>query len=136
MWIEPKTNWLETDYFNYTDYNRIKNNIDYLRELALSLYKNFPFEKFGSDKTGYHDIPYADEFNLIERDLEYIRKGTYDFFVKEMKEWKENQPTPTYQDFNRIESACLNLYNGLTSQMENKKRLGIRLGYQKGMIKV
>lgn len=136
MWIEPKTNWLETDYFNYTDYNRIKNNIDFLRVLAISLYEDFPFENLGSDKTGYQDIPYADEFNLIERDLEAIRKGTYDFFVKGLKEWRDNQPTPTYNDFNRIESACLNLYNGLISQIENKKRLGIRLGYQKGMIKV
>ena len=24
MWKEPKTDWSESDYFNYEDYNRIK----------------------------------------------------------------------------------------------------------------
>ena len=41
MWQEPKTDWTVNDYFNYTDYNRIKNNIAYLREQALKLYINF-----------------------------------------------------------------------------------------------
>ena len=29
IWKEPKTNWIIDDKFNYTDYNRIKNNIEY-----------------------------------------------------------------------------------------------------------
>lgn len=53
MWQEPKTDWLPTDYFNFEDYNRIKNNISYLREQALKLYINFPFTEMGSDKEGY-----------------------------------------------------------------------------------
>ena len=53
MWQEPKTDWTVNDYFNYTDYNRIKNNIAYLREQALKLYINFPFTEMGSDKEGY-----------------------------------------------------------------------------------
>ena len=57
MWQEPKTDWTVNDYFNYTDYNRIKNNIAYLREQALKLYINFPFTEMGSDKEGYSDFP-------------------------------------------------------------------------------
>lgn len=29
-WIEPKTDWTSQDTFNFSDYNRIKNNIAYL----------------------------------------------------------------------------------------------------------
>lgn len=29
-WIIPKTTWLPTDYINYTDYNRIKGDVEYL----------------------------------------------------------------------------------------------------------
>ena len=65
MWIEPKTNWVSTDYFNYSDYNRIKNNIAHLRDLSLSLYVNYQYKDMGVDKSGYSEFPYADEFNAI-----------------------------------------------------------------------
>lgn len=29
-WITPKISWLPTDYINYTDYNRIKGDVEYL----------------------------------------------------------------------------------------------------------
>ena len=33
-WIEPKTDWVSTDYFNIEDYNRIIGNIIYLKDFA------------------------------------------------------------------------------------------------------
>lgn len=77
MWQEPKTDWTVNDYFNYTDYNRIKNNIAYLREQALKLYINFPFTEMGVDKEGYSDFPYAEEFNAMEDNLESLKDNTY-----------------------------------------------------------
>lgn len=135
MWAEPKVDWAETDYINYIDYNRIKNNIEYLRELALKLFPDFLFSDMGNDKSGYSEIPYADEFNLIEENLEGIRDNTYKFYSTDSKTWYENRPTPTYEDLNRIESACLKMYQGLTKQLELKSRLSIRLGHQRGMVK-
>ena len=46
-WITPKTDWYGEvvdgvyvgDRFNASDYNRIKNNLSYLRELAVQMYK-------------------------------------------------------------------------------------------------
>lgn len=128
MWTEPKTNWTDTDYFNYTDYNRIKNNIEYLRSLSLDLYLDFPYEDMGDDKTGYADFPYADEFNALEDNLDSIKKHTFPFDTSEKKTWYENQATPTYKDLNRMETACLNLYEGLKSQLSIKTRLSITLG--------
>lgn len=135
MWTDPKVDWVKTDYINYTDYNRIKNNIEYLRELALKLYSDFSFSDMGNDKPGYSAFPYADEFNLIEKNLKSIRDNTYKFYSTEPKTWYENKPTPTYEDLNRIESACLKLYQGLNKQLELKSGLSFRLGYQRGMVK-
>lgn len=135
MWTEPKVDWVNTDYFNFTDYNRIKNNISYLRELALSLYLNFPYEEMGDDKTGYADFPYADEFNAIENNLEYMKTNTFGFYFTDKKQWYDNQLTPNYEDLNRIENACLKMYTGLINEISAKNKLSFRLGYQKGMVK-
>ena len=29
-WVEPKTNWSSNDRFNIADFNRIKNNLEFL----------------------------------------------------------------------------------------------------------
>lgn len=128
MWTQPKTDWVSTDKFNYTDYNRIKGNIEYLRELALELYVNFPYTDMGNDKTGYAEYPYADEFTALEDNLEYMRENTFLYDDSDAKQWDENARTPTYEDFNRIENACLNFYNGLTIQKASTRRLPFRFG--------
>lgn len=128
MWTEPKTDWVAGDYFNISDYNRIKNNIAYLRELALTVYTNFPFEDMGVDKTSYSQYPYADEFNALENNLESLRQNTFLFDDSEAKQWYENQRTPNYEDFNRLERACLLFKEGLESQKSMKRRLSFRLG--------
>lgn len=131
MWLEPKTDWVSSDYINFSDYNRIKNNIAYLKSLALSLYPPFVCEELGEDKTLYSDFPYADEFNVLENNLDCIRTHTYAFFGDEAKQWYPNNRTPTFEDLNRLESACLKLYEGLNTQYSSKVRLSVRLGSMK-----
>lgn len=132
MWLEPKTDWVSSDYVNYQDYNRIKNNIAYLKSLAFLLYKPFECDDdLGDDKTSYSDFPYADEFNSLENNLDCIRAHTFAFFGDEAKQWYPNNRTPTFEDLNRLESACLKLYEGLNTQYSSKVRLSIRLGSMK-----
>lgn len=128
MWSEPKTNWVQSDKFNFSDYNRIKNNIAYLKERAIEIYSDFQFEDMGADKVSYADYPYADEFTKLESNLERIRVNTFRFDDSESKTWYENQRTPSYEDFNRIEMACLKFYKGLESVKANKGKLSLRLG--------
>lgn len=40
-WLTPKTDWKESDYFNIEDYNRIKNNIAYLKVFTDKLFSGF-----------------------------------------------------------------------------------------------
>lgn len=128
MWIEPKTDWVSTDKINYSDYNRIKNNIAYLRELALTVYTDFSWQDMGVDKTSNVQYPYADEFNALEDNLESLRQNTFLFDDSDPKQWYQNQRTPNYEDFNRLERACLLFKEGFESQKSMKRRLSFRLG--------
>lgn len=132
-WITPKTDWTKDSYFNIEDYNRIKNNINYLKDLAGTLYLAFAFTSMGADKT-YTDIPYASEFNAFESNLENMKKNTYQFYTTSRKTYYDNQVFATSSDLNRIETACLKLYEGFSTQSSNKIRLAFRLGNMKGVL--
>ena len=49
VWQEPKTDWKITDRFNITDFNRIKNNINYLHEKAMETSRYFKIDHMGED---------------------------------------------------------------------------------------
>lgn len=55
-WMQPKMDWESSydsagnytgDYFNFTDYNRIKNNLTELRNKAVLLYPEFSLSSMG-----------------------------------------------------------------------------------------
>ena len=57
-WETPKTDWYGEeiegvyvgDRFNAVDYNRIKNNLIFLRDLAVTVYESFNIEAVSNDK--------------------------------------------------------------------------------------
>lgn len=126
-WQTPKTDWKASDYFNIGDYNRIIGNIACLREMAVKVYPAFSLEDMGDEKQ-YADYLYADEVNTIERNLTALCENTYPFFIGEEKTYYPNLPTPDWQEFNRIESACLTMYLNLSGQMTGRRRLAFVLG--------
>lgn len=134
MWTEPKTDWVITDSFNFEDYNRIKNNIAYLYEMALDFYSSVQLEDMGDDKNGYNEFPYAEEFNRLENNLELLRNSTFIFNNEEKKTWYANEKTPDFEDFNRIERICLDYYKGL--QRYRSRRLSITLGMATADLKI
>lgn len=126
-WIKPKTDWKETDYFNIEDYNRIKNNINHVREMALELYSYIPFEDMGEDKT-YTDYYFADEVNLFENNLESINMHTFPRNLGDTMAFYDNQPFIDYVELNRIEKAINTIYLGLLGQSNGRRRLAFTLG--------
>lgn len=144
-WETPKTDWSAQysdtglflgDFFNIQDYNRIKNNLLYLRELATHLMHGVPKITVGEDKESYEEYFYADEINLIEDGLEAL-----DEFISWV-DWGDKQ---TFYDngrfidadeLNRIERAELELYNLLVNSIAGKLRLAIRLGMRENAIRV
>ena len=131
-WIEPKTDWISTDYFNIEDYSRIIGNIRYLKALAEALFKSFDTLSMGEEKT-YVSMIYAREMNAIESNLEIINANTYGFDIGETQTLQANKSTALWSEFNRIESACLLLYNTMIAHKNALPRLAFTLGGQKGI---
>lgn len=153
MWITPKTNWkaeydavgiYQGDYFNITDYNRIKNNLLHLREIGTELFYGLPIMNVGVDKhypvAGHPDFNndniFADEINLIEdsfqRLVDYI--NLFDYGKK--KTFYANGAFVSYTELNRLESAELDLYNHITSSIDGKHYLAFRMGQKSSDIKI
>lgn len=127
-WIEPKTDWTSQDTFNFSDYNRIKNNIAYLRERAVKLVKPFEIQDMGDDMTSYAELFEASKFNTLEQNLETINDNAYlkDYGTKQT--FYDNGVFIAYAELNRIESATLDIYNMLGRQEIGLRRLAFRLG--------
>ena len=125
-WQIPKTDWKSSDYFNFEDYNRIKANLQYLRDLSIEVYPSFNLSDMGNDKIEDDGI-YADEYNLFESNLEKLKACTYPFSTGTQKTYKANNKTPDYAEHNRIESACLLMKNNIDGQIAGRPTLSFTL---------
>ena len=126
-WIEPKTDWLPTDYINNVDRNRITNNLSYLKELATTMYSSFPWKDMGRDKV-YSDIVLPADWNTIEDNLENLLDGTFPAASGKMMTFYDNGTMIDYMELNRIEKAILRFYKCLTSQYDSLSVLAFTLG--------
>ena len=126
-WITPKTNWVATDFFNASDYNRIVGNIYAIRLQAYQLRGDIPIDPMVITKS-YDSMLYASEFNLIEHNLTIINQYTYNFDIGEEQTYFANQNTPTYAEYNRIESALARIKAQLDVDMAMLPYLPIVLG--------
>lgn len=129
-WMEPKTDWTGDDRFDAPNYNRIKNNLLFLHEMAEMLYHPFEIGEMGPDKD-YSSFYYADEINMLSDNLEQIHSNIYPVAIGEKTVYVQNQAFIGYEDLNRIEAAALRIYTLLKEQKENKPRLSFRLGNRK-----
>lgn len=126
-WLPPKIDWTKDDYFNAVDYNRIVGNIAYLRNYAKKIFMGISeIEK--REEKDYTSMIYAREINAIEDDIESINKETYLLSIGDKKTYKANSKVPDYNEYNRIEGACLRIYNELKCHKVNLPRFSFRLG--------
>lgn len=130
-WIEPKTDWTSKDAFDYVAYNRVTGNITFLKAFADSLFATLTDFSLETEKDNL-SLLYARHMNAIEDGLELLNAETYKKDIGEKKTYKPNKNVPTYEEYNRIESACLALYNEMQIHKANLPRLAIALG-QKGV---
>lgn len=128
-WQTPKTDWSSSvddegnytgDYFNASDFNRIKNNLKYLYNLAIELYPSFNTPLLGADKTT-SDYFYADEINQFEETLDKINSNTLKRPYGMSTTYVENGTIIDYGELNRIEKAMLDLYNRLSNQANGRR---------------
>lgn len=125
-WTTPKTDWYGAtvngvytgDYFNAVDYNRIKNNIVYLTNLAYTLYPKFDVYDLGDDRT-VKDYVYLDDMTNMISNLNTINANTInkDYELPNIY----TLSTFRFEDLNEIENMTLDLYKNLTNQYEGRR---------------
>lgn len=72
IWITPKIDFTENDYYNFTDFNRVENNINYLREYLIELGYKVPLLDIKTDRTN-ESIDFISSINRIETNIELIK---------------------------------------------------------------
>ena len=123
-WLQPKTDWTASDYFNASDYNRIVGNVLYLEELSVATIGTLDFYQMTQEK--YHlQLLYADEMNKIKQNVELL--NVYDFQTT-LKTCSDNGTFLNYTDLNKLEALIYTLYITMRSQVSFLKRLSFRLG--------
>lgn len=139
-WETPKTNWHGStdsdgiytgDRFNAVDFNRIKNNLDYLRELAIKMYDEFSLVSLGSDRTPV-DYFYADEINQLEENLNTVNSNTLKRSYGTAPVYVDNGNTMDFVELNRLESAILDLYDRLANELEGRRMFTWNFGMKGG----
>lgn len=129
MWIKPKTDWhyevdsdgiYTGDRFNAVDFNRIKNNLEHLRELAIKMYENFNIHNLGVNKTP-RDYFYADEINRLEENMNIINEKTVRGSYGDTPIYNDNGKTMDFAELNRLESAILDIYDKLINQNDGRR---------------
>lgn len=132
-WITPKTDWTASDRFNISDYNRIKNNIAWLREAGIDVYSYFELDDMGDDITTYDGFWKPSQFNVIEDNLESIQGAYPTSNIGVRKTFFENAPMIDWKELNRIESATLEYHDMVVKQIRLINRIEFRLGNFKGL---
>lgn len=114
------------DFFNVEDYNRIKQNIEYLREYAYFLYGGFTMRDMVA--VTVESYGYASTIDALDANLEAIAANTFrppDMLP--VKQWRGNQPPPGPDDWNRIENTCLLLFEQFERQFACLPKLAFEL---------
>ncbi len=131
-WQEPKINWKGEDSFNILDYNRIKNNLEYVWEQACVLWGAFRMEDMGEDMVSYEGIWNIEYFNAFEMNVDTIsekvgvKKGMRQTFYS-------NGVFIRYDELNRIEESIWTIKRMIDEKKEGMVKLPFRLGSPKGL---
>ena len=142
-WTTPKTNWTATsdamgnytgDYFSYTDFNRIRNNLVALTEVAETLFHFHFTNTLPSTKsiTGY---PYASDINKFETRLDEINAQSLRLNIGTKKTYTDNGAFIDADELNRIESAMLTLYQIFYDSSGGRKKLPFMLGLESSSVR-
>lgn len=118
MWVNPKLNWKETDYYNAEDLNRVENNTIEVAQLIKQLIGvdvNLESTVINRD---YSSIEFADSLNRVERNLEKLSVLNLNSLQSLKTNWQVGDPF-NYKDAIRLENNLSVLYGILSKNTNN-----------------
>lgn len=132
-WTEPKIDWSSNDRFNIEDFNRIKNNLKWLHNKSIELYRNFTIKNMGEEITSYESYWNVNYFNAFEENVDLINNVILKKNYGHSQRFFENGPFIKWDELNRIEKACISMKSILERQEVALTRLSFRIGAMKGV---
>ena len=133
MWREPKQDWKPTDYINSEDFNRIRGNIEFLKEKAKKYHVVKDSGVPLANEVNKSTYAYAEYWNSLEKNLQDLVDSAPYYVVGEEKTYQVLQSYIDYRELNRLEKACKIYYNMLIGQDETVRRLAFTLGNDGGV---
>ena len=120
-WQEPKINWKVTDYYTFSDFQRLLGNIDYLKSYQDSRGQDTSSIQSIDISEGINTIPYVEIINALESNLgalaelfnmhEHFDKVTWYSVLSD--EYIRN---PSYVDWIRWEQITQLLYDSISAE--------------------
>ena len=132
-YITPKTDWVRTDRFNISDYNRIKNNLNYLHEKACIVFGDFDIIDMGDDLVVYTGLWDFEDFNNFESNLDTINQHMLNEDYGAKKTFYGNSPFINFEELNRIEGATVRMKTIIDGWYEGLYTLEFTVGKPKGI---
>ncbi len=120
MWTAPKVNWKSIDYYNIDDWQRVRNNLEHLRNILLK--KGVPVSNLLVTDTGKGatELPYVHLVNNMETNLAKLREAFGTDFTEDVSQrtWYERldvlyTSNPSYRDWNRWELILQRVYESI-----------------------
>jgi hypothetical protein len=137
--VTPKTTWVSTDYINIEDYNRIKNNVQVIKDLCIQLYPstynysgNYPLLY---DVT-YSTVPTPNLWATFISNLQNVNDFTFHWDIgysySDPPEFWEYGPYADFEDLNKLEGVCLLLGGNLLGEYNGRHKLKFKLNTKGG----
>lgn len=116
MWMAPKLDWTEDDYYNAEDLNRVENNTLEVAKLIQQLMgMNVSLEAVATNRD-YGTIEFADSLNRVERNLERLSVLSLNGLKPLKTNWQAGDPF-NYKDATRLENNLAVLYGILSKNI-------------------
>ena len=119
-WITPKTDWVSTDTYGYSDLNRVENNIDAIADLIETYAARPAVDPLDTTRT-LESILYYDALNIIEGKLNMLKAALYEppAWITPKTTWTSVYQVFDYADANRLEGDLLGLYTLVIRKVAN-----------------
>ena len=120
MWTQPKVNWRSIDYYNIEDWQRVRSNLEHLRNWMLNAGLVLKPLLDTDTGRGYEELPYVHLVNNMELNLANLQETFGVSFTEDVaqKTWYERldimySSNPSYVDWNRWENILLRVYESI-----------------------
>lgn len=120
-WQEPKINWKVTDYYTFSDFQRLIGNIDYLKSYQDSQGQDTSRVQSIDIPEGINTIPYVETINVLETNLGVLAElfnmsGHFDQVTWYPVLSDEYTRNPSYVDWVRWEQTTQLLYDSISAE--------------------